>query len=98
MSFSAVQTYSDGTETAWIDPTVAGQPEPEHPAPALTIAAASDPAPATGSSGLAVTALVVGIVGVLAGIAGIALAVGARRRTAPSPSQLAEPEPEDASV
>ena len=98
LAFPALQGYSDGTTVSWADPTVEGQPEPEHPAPALTIAAASDPAPATGSSGLAVTALVVGIVGVLAGIAGIALAVGARRRTAPSPSQLAEPEPEDASV
>ncbi|WP_448625058.1 YcnI family copper-binding membrane protein [Geodermatophilus sp. URMC 64] len=42
LSFSAVQTYSDGTESAWIEPTVAGQPEPERPAPVLTLAATSD--------------------------------------------------------
>src|SRR3954447_10683361 len=41
LAFSAVQTYSDGTETAWIDPTVEGQPEPDHPAPTLTLTASS---------------------------------------------------------
>jgi uncharacterized protein YcnI len=38
--FNAVQTYSDGSEAAWIEPTVDGQPEPEHPAPVLTLTAA----------------------------------------------------------
>ncbi|MGY1814399.1 YcnI family protein [Blastococcus sp. SYSU D00820] len=33
----AVQTYSDGTEAAWIEPTVTGQAEPEYPAPVLTL-------------------------------------------------------------
>jgi periplasmic copper chaperone A len=37
--FPAVQIYSDGTETAWIEPTVDGQEEPEHPAPVLALAA-----------------------------------------------------------
>jgi uncharacterized protein YcnI len=46
VSFPTVQTYSDGTEAAWIEPTVEGQPEPERPAPALTLAGG-----ATGSSG-----------------------------------------------
>ncbi|MGY1640153.1 YcnI family protein [Geodermatophilus sp. SYSU D00703] len=46
VSFPTVQTYSDGTEAAWIEPTVDGQPEPERPAPVLALAGGS-----TGSSG-----------------------------------------------
>ena len=42
LSFPAVQSYSDGTEAAWIEPTVAGQAEPERPAPVLTLTAAAD--------------------------------------------------------
>jgi len=37
LSLPVIQTYSDGSETAWIDPTVQGQPEPQHPAPVLTL-------------------------------------------------------------
>ena len=33
LSFPAVQGYSDGSEAAWIEPTVEGQAEPERPAP-----------------------------------------------------------------
>jgi periplasmic copper chaperone A len=89
----AIQGYDDGTEVAWIDPTVEGQAEPEHPAPTLTLTAADNsgsqsPAPASvapsdqGTSGLAVAALVIGALGLLAGIAGVVLALGARRRPA----------------
>jgi uncharacterized protein YcnI len=39
--FKALQTYSDGTVVRWIDESVAGQPEPEHPAPVLTLTAAA---------------------------------------------------------
>jgi periplasmic copper chaperone A len=46
VSFPTVQTYSDGTEAAWIEPTVEGQAEPERPAPVLTLAGGS-----TGSTG-----------------------------------------------
>ncbi|WNV76692.1 YcnI family protein [Geodermatophilus sp. DSM 44513] len=42
LTFPAVQTYSDGTEAAWIEPTVAGQAEPARPAPLLTLTAAAD--------------------------------------------------------
>jgi uncharacterized protein YcnI len=59
LTFPAVQSYSDGSEAAWIEPTVAGQAEPERPAPvlSLTAAEAADPAadpaaaPATGAHG-----------------------------------------------
>jgi uncharacterized protein YcnI len=93
LTLPAVQTYSSGEEVAWIEPSVEGAPEPEHPAPVLTLAAetgASD-TPATtpaaddsdeGTSGLAVTAFVIGIAGLVAGLAGLVLALGARRRSA----------------
>jgi periplasmic copper chaperone A len=38
LTFNAVQAYSDGTEAAWIEPTVEGQPEPQRPAPVLSLA------------------------------------------------------------
>jgi periplasmic copper chaperone A len=41
LSFPTVQTYSDGTESAWIEPTVEGQAEPEHPAPVLPLTEAT---------------------------------------------------------
>lgn len=42
--FKALQTYSDGSIVRWIDPTVAGQPEPDHPAPVLTLTKAGSTA------------------------------------------------------
>ncbi len=35
--FKAVQTYSDGTVTSWIEPVAKGAPEPEHPTPILKL-------------------------------------------------------------
>jgi periplasmic copper chaperone A len=37
LTLPAIQTYDDGSESAWIEPTVDGQAEPEHPAPVLTL-------------------------------------------------------------
>jgi uncharacterized protein YcnI len=37
LTFPAVQTYDDGSESSWIEPTVDGQAEPEHPAPVLAL-------------------------------------------------------------
>ncbi|TFV54512.1 DUF1775 domain-containing protein [Geodermatophilus sp. DF01-2] len=48
LAFPTVQTYSDGTESAWIEPTVDGQPEPERPAPVLTLADTSAVGPGHG--------------------------------------------------
>jgi uncharacterized protein YcnI len=42
VAFPVVQGYSDGSEAAWIEPSVDGQPEPELPAPVLALP--SDPA------------------------------------------------------
>ena len=37
IEFKALQTYSDGTLVSWIQDTPAGGPEPDHPAPVLTL-------------------------------------------------------------
>ena len=50
LAFNVVQTYSDGSEAAWIEPSVAGQPEPEHPAPVLSLTAAAAGADAHGAA------------------------------------------------
>jgi uncharacterized protein YcnI len=50
ITFPTVQLYSDGTESAWIDPTVEGQAEPESPAPVLSLAADSSAAPTSAGS------------------------------------------------
>ncbi|MGY1794577.1 YcnI family protein [Geodermatophilus sp. SYSU D00525] len=85
LSFPTVQTYSDGTESAWIEPTVEGQEEPENPAPTLTLTAsgtaagtgdttATDTAAATGEQadgGTSDTPAVLALV-----LAVLALAVG----------------------
>jgi uncharacterized protein YcnI len=42
LEFKALQTYSDGTLVSWIEDTPAGGPEPDHPAPVLTLTAAED--------------------------------------------------------
>lgn len=38
--FKAVQTYSNGDVVRWIDLTQPGQPDPDHPAPVLTLTTA----------------------------------------------------------
>ncbi|MGY1827568.1 YcnI family copper-binding membrane protein [Blastococcus sp. SYSU DS0541] len=96
LTFPAIQTYDDGTEQAWIEPTVEGQDEPESPAPVLMLSGAADhgggaaeastdvdeasAAQTSDGSGLAMTALVVGGLGLLAGVAALVLALGSRRR------------------
>lgn len=37
VEFKAVQTYSDGQVTRWIEETPKGGPEPEFPAPVLKL-------------------------------------------------------------
>jgi uncharacterized protein YcnI len=57
LAFPAVQLYSDGTEAAWIEPSVEGEGEPERPAPVLDLAAGSTTASTTGTAtGAATTA------------------------------------------
>jgi periplasmic copper chaperone A len=93
LTFKTLQTYSDGTVVRWIDaPSAAGQPEPEHPAPTLSLVPASDEgavsadSPASGASGSgsgdgkATTALALSIVGVLLGGGALAVSLLSRRR------------------
>jgi periplasmic copper chaperone A len=89
LEFKALQTYSDGDVVRWIESTPPGGAEPEHPAPVLRLVESSGERGSTSSSeesstddskGLAIAALVVGIVGVALG--GAALVVARRRPTA----------------
>jgi uncharacterized protein YcnI len=41
LTFKAVQTYSNCDVVSWIQETAKGAPEPEHPAPTLTLTKAS---------------------------------------------------------
>ena len=96
ITFNVVQTYSDGTEAAWIEPTVEGQAEPEHPAPVLTLAGSDGaagnggaaPAPsgaeADGDDGPVGVTLFLAILALLTGIAGCVLGWRALRRTVSS--------------
>jgi periplasmic copper chaperone A len=76
--FKALQTYDNGEVVRWIDqPARPGQPEPEHPAPAVHLIPAAGPDPhADGGGGLGlglgIGGVVLGLTGALAG--GLALA------------------------
>lgn len=95
LAFKTLQTYSSGEIVRWIEVPLAGQPEPETPAPILTLTPPSTSAVATApretatkessSSGLAIAALVVGVVDLMA-LAGFAAVVinRDRRRVGPS--------------
>jgi uncharacterized protein YcnI len=95
VSFPTVQTYSDGTESAWIEPAVEGA-EPERPAPVLVLTASGDPASATTETDTASAAeethdaspgslaLFFSILALLVGLAGVVLGWRAGRRTVSS--------------
>lgn len=87
ITFTAVQTYSDGKIVTWGDPTPAGGAEPAHPAPVLTVAGAAtdghgghgaetdsatvEMAAAAGDG----TARTLGIVGIVIGVIGLGVGV-----------------------
>lgn len=84
VEFKALQTYDNGDVVRWIESTPPGGPEPDHPAPVLKLVRSTGDHAATVKSssdgtGLAVTALIVGAIGVAVGIAALVLT---RRRTA----------------
>lgn len=57
LTFKALQTYSNGDVVRWIDVQQPGQPEPDHPAPVLTLtAAAPDGTTASSAPGSPVSA------------------------------------------
>jgi uncharacterized protein YcnI len=98
LAFPVVQSYSDGSEAAWIEPTVEGQAEPAHPAPVLSLSSTGSAAGPTTSAATATThdhssqlagspagvALFLAILALLVGIAGVVLGVRAARRTVDS--------------
>jgi uncharacterized protein YcnI len=96
LTFPVVQTYSDGSESAWIEPTVDGQPEPEHPAPVLSLGA-DQPEESTSAGAADAThehaattgapagvALFLSILALVTGVAGVVLGLRAARRTVSS--------------
>ncbi|SNS56464.1 Uncharacterized protein YcnI [Geodermatophilus saharensis] len=97
LSFPTVQTYSDGTESAWIEPTVDGQ-EPEYPAPVLSLTGDTDTDTATDTAAAADEhahggevsnepaglALFLAILALAVGVAGVVLGYRAGRRTVSS--------------
>jgi uncharacterized protein YcnI len=99
LTFPVVQSYSDGNEAAWIEPSVDGQSEPEHPAPVLSLAA--DPAGESAAPSAAATdathehgatttdspaglALLLSVLALLGAIGSAVLAWRATRRTVSS--------------
>ena len=97
LTFPTVQVYSDGSESAWIEPTVAGQGEPERPAPVLSLSegasatdgAAAEPtsddhAHAAASDSPGSLALFLSILALLVAIGGAVLGWRATRRTVSS--------------
>ena len=79
VSFPALQFYSDGTTVNRNERAAEGQPEPEHPAPALTLTAGSDDTPSAPSAQPAAPSaptwpgIVALVVAVLLGLANLAL-------------------------
>ena len=98
--FPTVQLYNDGTEAAWIEPTVDGQEEPERPAPVLSLAASTSGGSADATTTTAgdaeaslaaavqdspgALALFLAILALLTGIAGVVLGWRATRRNVSS--------------
>jgi periplasmic copper chaperone A len=85
--FKALQTYSDGSVVRWIDPTVAGDEEPDRPAPTLKLTSpdtdetpsAGDDSADTDDNGNADAALIVAVVALVVAI-GSGLMTILRRR------------------
>jgi len=88
LAFKAIQTYSNGDVVRWIDLAQPGQPEPDHPAPVLTLTtgaataapAGAAPPAATASSGSDGTARGIAVGGVVIGLIGLAFGVLGWRR------------------
>jgi uncharacterized protein YcnI len=89
--FKALQTYTDKAGTTnvvrWIE-LPNGGPEPEHPAPSITLAKASAPAaaPAAKASNDNGTATTLGVLGLVAGLLGLAAGIVALVRSGRSTS------------
>lgn len=88
LAFVARQEYDDGEVVTWDQTTVAGEPEPEHPAPVLSLSGASAAGSATQAAagpGVAWTAAIVCGVVLLLTATGLPLARSAARRRGAAP-------------
>jgi uncharacterized protein YcnI len=83
MTFTARQTYSDGTVVDWAQPRRPGQAEPPHPAPRLILAGSGDRPPATGSATPRTdpVARLLGALGLAAGLLAVGRTLVGRRGT-----------------
>lgn len=69
MVFTVDQVYSDGSVVHWDQPSPEGKPEPEHPAPVLSVANPAEPSSSDGlARGLGAAGLAVGIAAIGVGI------------------------------
>jgi uncharacterized protein YcnI len=103
VTFKAIQTYSNGDVVRWIDIAQPGQPEPDHPAPVLTLTTGTTGTTGTGAAGTAApaatlaasgsdgTARGIAVGGVLIGLFGLALAALSWRRKAPVVAPVSMP-------
>ncbi|MCI4064605.1 YcnI family protein [Micromonospora sp. R77] len=94
MVFKVLQTYSDKNVSRWIEEPTPGSPEPENPAPVLTLTAASPsaaPSAAAAATGddSAGGGTAWGIAGLVAGLAGLVLGGLALLRTRREPAPKA---------
>ena len=92
IEFKVLQTYSDGTVVRWIQDTPAGGPEPDNPAPVLTLTAAGGdgtpaspaataPASTSSGSGGGSGATTIAIIAAILGLVGAVLGGAAYART-----------------
>jgi len=99
LTFPTTQTYSDGSTVQWVQVTPPGGPEPDNPAPVLTLTAAAGsttPTTAAAASGtasqssvdsahtIAIVAIVIGVIGLL--VALFAVVAGRRKPDAGTPT------------
>jgi periplasmic copper chaperone A len=83
MVFKAVQYYANGDIVRWIDLPNPGA-EPDHPAPVLTLSAASSDSPAAAATitttGSGNSAAVLGLLGLVAGVSALVVSILAYRK------------------
>jgi uncharacterized protein YcnI len=92
MVFKAVQYYANGDIVRWIDLPVPGGAEPDHPAPVLTLTAASTDSPPPASTTTVSESkssgggALLGLLGLVAGIAALVVSILAYRKVNARPS------------
>lgn len=97
LTFKALQTYSDGQVVRWIDVPASGQPEPDHPAPAVSVVdSAGAVTPVTQSARSNPLGLALCGAGLLTGLAALVGVVVLSRRRPSAPERAPATAPEKA--